>query len=151
MNAIRVLQLRRGPADLRSGTLWPKCHSLNCFQLWGDCRLEIEKGPRLSTNWNIDKPIHDIDYGSHQPGVQCTVWLRARRCSSSPHHFHQSLYNYCNVLLIVSGLADQINDWILSATTFGRLCLVLLVSFRQTGVNTAKMQINHREMTLLWF
>lgn len=43
MDAIRVQQLCRELADLRPGTLWPKCHFLNCFQLCADCMDGIGK------------------------------------------------------------------------------------------------------------
>lgn len=72
MNAIRVQQLCRGLADSRTGTLRPKCHFPNCFQLCSDLMEEI--GKRLDVlieTWTI---THDIDYGGHLPevySIQC--------------------------------------------------------------------------------
>lgn len=159
MNAIRVQQLCRGLADLRSGTLWPKCHSLNCFQLCGECMLETGKSldPDLSTNWDIDSQytISIMEAISREFNIQrdralcCTAFMMLQQLSTS-FFINSSLITVMfHWLFQVQPMRSMTKFCLLEL--FGRLSLIPLVSFSRTGVNAAKIQINHREMTLLWF
>lgn len=88
-----------GPADLESGTLRPKCHSSNCFQLRADHMEEIEKllGPELSVNWNMDNPYMILIMEA------INLILRSWCFSSCQHHYRlfiRSSFKYCNVLTV---------------------------------------------------